>query len=64
VDFVAATAIFSGLADLQVDRELYNEMLADYIVQNEKVIVDIVNDSLWSLRSLSQLAPYNELKKC
>ena len=34
VDFVAATAIFSGLADLQVDRELYNEMLADYIVHD------------------------------
>jgi hypothetical protein len=34
IDFVVATAIFAGLAESQVDRELYNEILADYIVHD------------------------------
>ena len=40
MDFVAATAIFPGLADPQVDRELYNEMLADYLVHDSIAATD------------------------
>jgi hypothetical protein len=34
MDFVVATAIFPGLADPQVDRETYTEILADYVVHD------------------------------